>query len=397
MLNRRRPHRALKESGAGYSVSPIDYARLLDAVKSRIRSAQLQATLAVNRELILLYWEIGRLIVERQKSAGWGRAVVEHLSRDIRKEFPALNGFSPQNLWYMRAFYLAWSEPSPILQQAVGEKVSSQTGKPTTAQSTVDCQEMARRLVSQIPWGHNIILIEKLKGIAERLWYLRGTIENGWSRNVLALQIESRLHERQGKALTNFTASLPPPLSDLAQQSLKDPYIFDFLTLSEQAREKDLELGLLGQIQKFMLEMGVGFAFVGRQFHLEVGGMDYYLDLLFYHLKLRCFVVVDLKARRFMPEDAGKMNFYLSAVDDQLRHPDDKPTIGLLLCREKDGLSVEYALRDLKKPVGVAAWKTRFVESLPKDLRDQLPSVAEIEAELKKSSPIEGSTSEGNS
>jgi predicted nuclease of restriction endonuclease-like (RecB) superfamily len=369
MTTKRAKHSSLREDIVRYAESPFDYAQLLEEVKSRIRSAQNRAALAVNSELVSLYWEVGKLIVSRQKSAGWGKAVVEQLARDIRREFPNLKGFSPQNLWYMRAFYLAWSDAA-ILQQLVGEMPCS--------------QDVIKQLVTHVPWGHNIVLIEKIKHGGQRLWYLQRTIQNGWSRSVLALQIETGLHEREGKAQTNFSSTLPTQLSDLAQQTLKDPYIFDFLTLDAAARERELEEGLLGHIQKFMVEMGVGFAFVGRQFHLEVGGEDYYLDLLFYHLRLRCFVVVDLKARKFLPEDAGKMNFYLSAVDDLLRHPDDKPSIGLLLCRQKDGLSVEYALRDMNKPVGVASWKTKLVESLPKNLRHQLPSVEEIEAELKK-------------
>lgn len=236
--------------------------------------------------------------------------------------------------------------------------------------------------MAEIPWGHNVWLLEKLKDPATRLWYAAKTVEHGWSRNILSHQIENSLHKRQGRAITNFEQTLPPPQSDLAQQAIKDPYVFDFLTLGADAREKELEQGLLEHIQKFMLEMGVGFAFVGRQVHLGVGGEDYFLDLLFYHLKLRCYVVIDLKIGGFKPEYAGKMNFYLSAVDDRMRHPDDKPTIGLLLCKEKEKITVEYALRDMKKPIGVAQWRTRLIESLPKRLQGRLPSVKEIEKEL---------------
>ncbi len=254
----------------------------------------------------------------------------------------------------MRAFYLAWTEELQKLSQ----------------------------LVTEIPWGHNIVLVQRIKDPLARIWYARMTLERGWSRDILIAQIDSRSHIREGKALTNFKATLPAPQSDLAQQTLKDPYVFDFLTLGADARERELEQGLLGHIQKFMLEMGVGFAFVGRQLHLEVGGEDYYLDLLFYHLKLRCYVVIDLKIGGFKPEYAGKMNFYLSAVDDRMRHADDKPTIGLLLCKEKDKITVEYALRDMKKPIGVAQWRTRLLESLPKRLQGRLPTVEEIEKEL---------------
>lgn len=240
----------------------------------------------------------------------------------------------------------------------------------------------AIELLASLPWGHNIVLLQKLKELNTRLWYARAALEYGWSRSVLRIQIESRLHKRQGRAITNFTATLPAPQSELAHQTLKDPYIFDFLTMDAAARERDLELGLLNHIQKFLVELGVGFALVGRQYRLEVSGEEFYLDLLFYHLQLRCFVVVDLKMEAFKPEFAGKMNFYLSAVDDQLRHRDDQPSIGLLLCKERNRLIVEYALRDVKKPIGVAEWRTRLVESLPKKLQSSLPTVKQIEAEL---------------
>ncbi len=291
---------------------------------------------------------------------------MDRLAADLQKEFPRVGGFSPRNVWRMRSFYLAWTEQLGNLSQHVAEL----NGKDLP------------QLVAEIPWGHNVWLLDKIKNPAVRLWYAAKILENGWSRNVLAIQIEAKLHERQGKAITNFKSSLPALQSDLAQQVLKDPYVFDFLTLGSEARERELEQGLLDHIQKFMLEMGVGFAFVGRQVHLEIGGVDYYLDLLFYHLRLRCYVVIDLKIGGFNPEYAGKMNFYLSAVDDAMRHADDKPTIGLLLCKEKDKITVEYALRDLKKPIGVAQWRTRLIESLPKRLQGRLPSIQEIEKEL---------------
>lgn len=351
-------------------VSP-NYLEFLTNIKERIRTAQVGAILAANRELVALYWDIGKAIVERQKAEGWGRAVVERLSLDLQREFPGIAGFSPLNVWRMRAFYLAWSEELVILSQAVTE---------------FESQKLSQ-LVTEIPWGQNIILIQKLKDPRVRIWYALKIIEHGWSRAVLTAQIESRLYEREGKALTNFNLTLLQPQSDLAQQALKDPYIFDFLTFTADDRERELEQGLIEHIQKFMLEMGVGFAFVGRQVHLEVSGKDYYLDLLFYHLKLRCFVVIDLKVGEFKPEYAGKMNFYLSAVDDLLCHPDDQPTIGLLLCKEKDKLTVEYALRDMRKPIGVAEWRTRLVESLPKRLRGRLPTIEQIERELEGREP----------
>ena len=354
-----------RDQQQGVAQLPPSYAAVLEDIKKHIRTAQFRAASASSRELIELYWYIGRSIVERQKVEGWGRSIVERLASDLQKTFPGMAGFSPLNVWRMRAFYLAWTEDLQKLSQPVTE-------------SEV---KTLSRLVTEIPWGHNIVLVHRVKDPLARIWYGRMTVERGWSRDILVAQIESRLHDREGKALTNFRATLPAPQSDLAQQALKDPYVFDFLTLGMDARERELEQGLLDHIQKFMLEMGVGFAFVGRQVHLEVGGEDYYLDLLFYHLKLRCYVVIDLKIGGFKPEYAGKMNFYLSAVDDRLRHAADKPTIGLLLCKEKDKITVEYALRDMKKPIGVAQWRTRLIESLPKRLQGRLPTVEEIEKE----------------
>jgi len=266
-----------------------------------------------------------------------------------------MKGFSPRNLKYMRAFAAAWPERA-IVQEAL----------------------------AQITWYHNVTLIEKLEGEADRLWYARQVKEHGWSRNILALQIDTRTHERHGKALTNFKVTLPPADSDLAVQVFKDPYLFDFLGAADPRREREIEQGLVEHMQRFLLELGSGFAFVGRQVHLEFASRDYYLDLLFYHLKLRCYVVIELKAVPFDPAFIGQINVYLSAVDDLLRHPDDKPTIGLLLCRSKDRIVVEYALRDLKKPIGVAGWKTKIVEQLPEDLKGSLPTVEEIEAELSR-------------
>ena len=335
------------------SVLPKSYAAVLEAVKERIRTAQLKAALAVNSELVMLYWSIGREIMERQDKEGWGSKVVERLAKDLHREFPGMAGLSERNLKYMRALAEAYPDRS-IVQQAV----------------------------AQIPWGHNVLLLAKVKKPEHRLWYAQATIANGWSRAVLDAQIATHAHRRQGKAITNFKRTLPAERSDLAQQTLKDPYTFEFLNLVADTRERDLELALVAHIQKVLLELGAGFAFVGRQVPLKVGRKEYFLDLLFYHLKLRCYVVVELKMEPFEPEHAGKMNFYLTAVDEQLRHPDDKPSIGLLLCKDNDKLVVEYALRDVAKPIGVAEWRTRLVATLPKGLRGTLPSVKEIEREL---------------
>jgi predicted nuclease of restriction endonuclease-like (RecB) superfamily len=352
---------------------PPGYAELLEDLKGRVRTAQLKAAVAVNREMIQLYWDIGRLIVERQEREGWGKGIVDRLAKDIQKAFPGLAGFSPGNVWRMRAFYLAYTKEITILAQPARELHGRNLPQPMAA----------------IPWFRNVILIEKLKDPLQRLWYAEQTVQHGWSRTILELQIQSDLYGRQGKAVTNFAATLPPPQSDLAQQTLKDPYLFDFLTLDPEAHERDLEGGLIGHVQKFLLELGAGFAFVGRQMHLAVGDDDFYIDLLFYHLKLRCFIVIDLTMKKFTPADAGRMNFYLSAVDDLLRHPDDKPSIGLILYKARNRVVAEYALREMAKPIGVAEWQTRLVQSLPENLQGSLPTVAELEAELRKAEPTE--------
>jgi predicted nuclease of restriction endonuclease-like (RecB) superfamily len=334
-------------------LSPQGYEAFLGELKERIRTAQLRASIAVNRELVLLYWQTGRDILARQKEHGWGAKVIDRLSHDLRREFPGAEGFSPRNLKYMRTFAQAWPEES-IVQEAL----------------------------AQITWYHNLALLEKVKRPDERLWYARKTLENGWSRNVLVHWIESGLYERQGKASTNFERTLPKPQSDLARETLKDPYKFEFLSLAEEAEEKVVEEGLLAHIRKFLIELGAGFAFVGQQVRLEVGGEDFFIDLLFYHLKLRCYVVIDIKTTAFKPEYAGKMNFYLSAADDLLRHPDDKPSIGIILCKTKNQVVAEYALRDLAKPVGISSYVTKLVDSLPAAFRGSLPSPKELAAEL---------------
>lgn len=413
------------------------YAPLLAGLKARVRTAQVQAALSVNRELILLYWHIGREILRAQQAQGWGTKVVERLAKDLAAEFPEMGGFSARNLNYMLAFAEAWESveflqqpvaklglqaatpatppaSTAILQRPVAKlpkakrsRAEAQIVQPPVAQilsqpvtksgKAVEAQSSAsivlqpvRQLadappepLSLLPWSTNLVLLHKLDDPAVRLWYAHKTLEHGWSRTVLTVQIESRLHARSGKALNNFARTLPPAQSDLAREVLKDPYTFDFLSLGEAAQERDLERGLVQHVQQLLLAMGSGFAFVGRQVHLEVGGEDFYLDLLFYHLRLRCFVVVDLKMKSFEPEFTGKMNFYLAAVDDQMRHPHDSASIGLLLCKDaKNKLKVEYALRDVKKPIGVAEWQTRLVDSLPKNLRGALPTIADIEREL---------------
>jgi len=334
-------------------IMPAGYAELLDALRTRIQAAQTRAALAANRELIHLYWDIGKEIAERQEREGWGSSIIDRLSQDIQAAFPGISGFSTRSLHYMRKLYQSCRN-DVILQQ----------------------------LAAELPWGHLMLLIDKIDHREQLCWYAQQALEHGWSRNILAVQIKSDLYARQGKALTNFSATLPPPQSDLAQQVLKDPYLFDFLLLDATARERDLETQLTTHLTRFLLELGAGFAFVGRQIHLEVAEQDFYLDLLFYHTRLHCYVVVELKTGVFCPADAGQLNFYLSAVDAQLRTPPDQPTIGILLCRGKQQLVVEYALRGLTQPIGVADWQTQLVTTLPDDLRPALPTIEEFEAEF---------------
>jgi len=366
---------------------PSDYGAFLESLKERVRQAQTKAMLSVNRELMQLYWDIGRLIVERQDAQGWGKGVVDRLAEDVQRAFPGIRGFSPLNVWRMRAFFLAYRDLSRAVTEIPAAKPRKRAtgGKPILSQPVTESPPgQPPHPVAEIPWGHNQVLLFKLKDTGERLWYAAKTLEHGWSRAILTVQIESDLFHRQGKAVSNFAKTLPAPQSDLAQQSLKDPYLFDFLTLHDEAVERDLELGLLDHIQRFLIELGAGFAFVGRQVPISVGDDDDYLDLLFYHLKLRCFVVIDLKMKKFTPADAGQMNYYLSAVDSLMKHASDAPSIGLILCKTRDRIRAEYALRDINKPIGVAEWHTKLVHSLPEPLKGSLPSIEEIEAEFGK-------------
>ncbi len=337
----------------GKDLLPSDYHAFLATIKTRIQQAQLKAVVAVNTELILLYWQIGKAILARQQEQGWGTGVIEQLSKDLHAAFPQMKGFSLRNLGYMKVFAQTYPDES-FLQQ----------------------------VAAKLPWFHHCVLLEKVKDEQERLWYIEHAIEYGWSRNILSIQIETRLYHRKGKALTNFTHTLPELDSDLAQDVLKDPYIFDFITTgSDDTKERNLQTALLSHIQRFLLELGVGFTFVGSNYHLVVGLQDFYLDLLFYHIRLRCFVVIELKAGDFKPEYAGKMNFYLTAVDEQIKQPADNPTIGIILCRGKgDKVVAEYALRDIRKPVGLASYQ--LTKSLPETLKDQLPDITELEAQL---------------
>lgn len=331
---------------------PSDYGSYIEGLKARIRTAQLRAGLAANSEMVMLYWSIGRDILDRQEHADWGAKIIDQVSADLRRAFPTMRGLSSRNLKYMRAFAKAWPE-----------------------------EQIVQDRLAQLTWFHQIALLEKLRTPEERLAYAAATVEHGWSRDILVVQIETGYLKRLGKSVNNFSRTLPPPQSDLATQTLKDPYMFDFLELSGDVSEKRLERALIEKLRSFLLELGVGFAFVGNQVHLEVAGEDFYIDMLFYHLRLRCYVVVELKTTQFRPEYAGKLQFYLSAVDDLIRDPQrDGPTIGLLLCKSKKHVIVEYTLREGKRPIGVANYQ--LTRALPDDLAKSLPTVDALEAEL---------------
>jgi len=337
-----------------------EYKNWITEVKAKVRSSQIKAALAVNSELIRFYWELGQMIHEKQRQFSWGEKIIERISDDLKKEFPDIAGLSSRNLKYCRQFYRFYH--SSIGQQPVAQ--------------------LSNKLLDKIPWGHNILVFSKSQDIEEAQFYVQKIIENNWSRDTLAIQLKSKLYQRQGKAITNFTNTLPEPKSDLAQQTLKDPYVFDFLQLAEDYKERDIENQLIDNITRFLLELGKGFAFIGRQYRLELNEKEYFIDLLFYHIPMQCYVVAEIKNRDFEPEYAGKLNFYLTLIDRTLKRPHENPTIGILLCRGKDNLEVEYALQDIHKPMGVSEFK--LAEVLPDNLKSSLPSVQELEEELKK-------------
>lgn len=343
-----------------------DYQAWLKQIKHRVSSARLGMALAANRELIRFYWDLGGMIAVKQGEGQWGDKVIPQLSHDLQREFPDIRGLSASNLKYCQRFFLFYSSPE-----------KSDAG---TAGSLPE--PFGQQPVDQIPWGHNILIFTKSSSLQEARFYIQQTLENGWSRDVLALQLKSNLYSRAGQAITNFPQTLPSPQSDLAQQTLKDPYTFDFMAITAPYNERDIERQLTQHITQFLLELGKGFAFIGRQYHLEIADNDYYIDLLFYHVTLKCYVVVELKNHRFIPEYAGKLNFYLSAVDTLLKRDDDQPTIGLLLCRDKNNIEVEFALRDMNKPMGVSEYT--LLETLPDNLKGALPTVEEIEQDLQQ-------------
>jgi predicted nuclease of restriction endonuclease-like (RecB) superfamily len=354
-----------------------DYKNWLTELKSTIQQSQIKAALAVNSQLIQLYWNLGRQITEKQENAKWGSGFIDQLSKDLRTEFPDMKGFSRSNLFAIRKFY-HYFRSKKIVQQVDGQfenvKIQQVDGQFENAEILALC--------CQIPWLHNIVIIEKIKDVSEAIFYVKETIKNNWSRAVLVHQIESNLYERQGKAISNFQNTLPKPNSDLANQLLKDPYNFDFLTMTAGYNERDLEKSLTQYITDFLLELGAGFAFVGKQYPITLGDKEYFIDLLFYHLILRCYVVIELKVVDFKPEFAGKLNFYLNVIDDKLKHEHDQPTIGLIICKTKDNIEAEYALKGIEKPIGISEYELKKI--LPNELKNSLPSIEEIENELRK-------------
>ncbi|GAA3078265.1 putative nuclease of restriction endonuclease-like (RecB) superfamily [Kribbella aluminosa] len=341
------------ESAPARSSLPDWYPDLLDRISTHITTGHRRAVTAANQEMLVSYLSIGREILNRQHEEGWGSKVIDRLSTDLKTRFPGATGYSPRNLKYMRAFAAAW--PLEAIVQAP---------------------------LAQLPWYHHLALLAKVDGAELRTWYAAAAVERGWSRDVLALHIDGRFHERAGKAVTNFATAMPPEESDLAQQATRDPYLFDFLGATDGWHERELEQKLVEHVGKFLLELGQGFAFVGQQVRLELDGEEFFCDLLFYHLELRCYVVVELKAVKFSAAFLGQLGLYMAVVDDVLAKDGDSPTIGLLLCRNKNQVVAEYALRGFKAPIGVAEWTNAINNSLPEEFRSALPSVEELEAEL---------------
>ena len=361
--------------------SDKDYSMWLQEIKKKVHNVQIKAAVKVNTEMLFFYWELGADIVEKQSMSKWGEGFLSKLSRDLLREFPDMKGFSTRNLKYIKQWFLFYT-----LQKSIGQQVVAQLEKAISQQVVGQ--------ITQIPWGHNIAIISKCQNIDEALYYVQNTLIHNWSRSVLVHQIESRLHEREGKSITNFTSVLPKPQSDLAIQTLKDPYIFDFLTRTKDCNEIELEKELIHHITHFLLELGAGFAYIGRQIPIIVGEREFFLDLLFYHIRLRCFVVIELKTVDFEPEHTGKLNFYIKAVDKQYRQESDQPTIGILLCKSKDKLVAEYALSDIRKPIGISEYQ--FTHILPDNFKPNLPSIEELERELSEIGERSESFNQGN-
>jgi len=358
-----------------------EYRNWLCDLKQQINTGQIKAALSVNSQMIMLYWDLGRQIVEKQEKAKWGSGFIEQLSKDLREEFPEMTGFSYDNLRFVRRFYLFYAPKSeqlvPILKTQFVTQVVRQR------QTTVNLPDIkSEQLVPKltlIPWGHHVLLLKKVKDVNQALFYINKTIENNWSRAVLEYQIEIDLYGRQGKAVTNFNLTLPKPQSDLANEIMKDPYNFAFIRLSEKVKETDLEKALVQHISQFLPELGIGFAYMGRQFSFKVGRKEYHTDLLFYHTRLKCYVIIELKTKEFEPEFVGKLNFYITTVNELVKDDRDKPTIGMLLCKNKDNYEVEFSLKDVNNPIGVS---TFHYTELADDMKAALPSAEELQNEL---------------
>lgn len=377
----------------GRLASNREYAEWLTDLKLKIRRNQVKAAVQVNETLLRLYWEMGREINERQKESQWGSGFLAQLSKDLMAEFPDMKGFSRSNLQHIRSFYAFYVGVKPICEQAAHKLVPDV--------SNGICEQAARKLeivanddttsniicsipeeIFRIPWWHHIILMRKCKTPQEALFYVHKTIEENWSRSVLLNMLDTGLYEANGQAITNFSSTLPVPQGELARETLKDPYVFDFLTMRESYNERELENALTDNITRFLLELGTGFAYVGKQVRIQVGEEEFFLDLLFYHLKLRCFVVVELKTVKFEPSQLGQLGFYVTAVNEQLRHPSDNETIGLLICKTKDKVVAEYALKNAAQPLGISEYQLSRL--LPDEIKSSLPTIEEIEAELEE-------------
>jgi predicted nuclease of restriction endonuclease-like (RecB) superfamily len=375
-----------------------DYRDWIQDLKQKIQSAQIKASIAINEALILLYWDIGKSIAEKQNQFSWGTKVVEQIAKDLKRELPNTNGFSRTNLFAMRKFYLFYSNTAIVRQDI--ELLKTNNNQIDVDKNTIvhqaggllinNCSDLVHQaggqlhktsILCKIPWRHHSVILSKCTTVKEAEFYIKQTIQNNWSRNVLEMQIDSKLIDRQSKALNNFELTLPKPQSDLAKETLKDPYKFDFLTLEIDVQELQLEKSLIENITQFLLELGKGFAFLGRQYVLQIGNKERKIDLLFYHTKMHCYVLIDLKTGEFEPEYAGKMNYYLSAVDHQLKTEDDNPSIGIILCKSKDKLEVEYALQDINKPMGISEFTFK---ELPQNIQSNMPTVEELENELNK-------------
>ena len=374
-----------------------EYKKWIIEIKQKILSTQIKASIAMNSTLICFYWELGKSIAEKEKV--WGGKLIEKVARDLKHEFPNMKGLSRSNLFYAKQFFLFYNE-SQLVQQAVGQIEQQDITEPELIENKHDMNvieivqqavglikqdlnnpQIVQQLVAQIPWGHNILIFTKTKDTKEAIFYIQKTIEYSWSRDTLALQIKTDLYSRQGNAITNFNYTLPKPNSELAQQALKDPYVFDFLQITENYKERDIENQLTQNITQFLLELGKGFAFVGKQYNIQLNQKEYFIDLLFYHIPMHCYIVIELKNKNFEPEFTGKLNFYLSLIDKTLKRPNENPSIGILLCRDKDNLEVEYALQDIHKPIGISEFKLDKV--LPDNLKSSLPSIEELEEQLK--------------